>query len=544
MSPSDASFRPAAVPMIVTINLQPGDHMSLLEFAQVGMAPAWHARQFPTTPAVVTSYGERSWEQLNANANRLVRVLRNAGLRSGDAVAVALKNQPEFVETLVATMRSGLRLTPINYHLKADEIGYIIDNCEARAFIADASIAGTAAEAVAQAPRAILKLSVNGHIDGFSDYADSVARQDGGDIADPSLGGTMLYTSGTTGRPKGVYRSQREPTLPQLEGTLAGYRPGADCELCTGPAYHAAPLLIDIVQPIVSGVTVVMMDRWDPEETLRLIHTHRVTHCHMVATMFHRLLQLPAATKDRFDLSCLRLVIHGAAPTPVHVKRAIIQWFGPIVWEYYAATEGGGGFIVSSQEWLTKPGTVGKPPAEFKNLILDDAGNECPVGVVGTIYMPAPERGRFEYFKDGAKTSSSYRNDHFTLGDMGYFDADGYLFLTGRTAELIISGGVNIYPQETDSELMKHPAVLDVCTIGIPSEEWGEEVKSVVQLHPGHAPGPALASELIDFARARLSAYKCPRTVDFVDELPRLPSGKIQRRIVREPYWAGRTKQI
>ena len=530
--------------MIRAFTIHQGRDMSLLESARVGMAPAWHAQQFPHTLAVATAFGDRTWAQLNANANRLVRVFRAAGIHTGDAVAIALKNRPEFIEALLATMRSGLRLTPINFHLKADEIGYIIDNCEAKAFIADASIAGSAVEAIKHAPRASLKLSAGGAIAGFDDYAERIRREDGSDITDPALGGTMLYTSGTTGRPKGVYRAQREPAMPQLEGTLAGYRPGQDCELCTGPAYHAAPLLIDIVQPLVSGVSVVMMDRWDPEETLRLMHTHRVTHCHMVATMFHRLLQLPTDTKANYDLSSLRLVIHGAAPTPVHVKQAIIQWLGPIVWEYYAATEGGGGFIVGSEEWLKKPGTVGKPPPEFNNLILDDEGKVCPPGVVGTIYMPAPQQGRFEYFKDQTKTSSSYRGDHFTLGDMGYFDDDGYLFLTGRTAELIISGGVNIYPQETDSELMKHPSVLDVCTIGVPSEEWGEEVKSVVQLQPGIAPTQQLANELIDFARARLTAFKCPRTVDFVDDLPRLPSGKIQRRVVREPYWAGRAKQI
>jgi long-chain acyl-CoA synthetase len=518
--------------------------MSLTDYAQVGMAPAWHARTFPERMAVASAYGERTWAELNGNANRLLRVLRGAGLAAGDAVAIVLKNRPEFVEALLATMRGGLRLTPINFHLKADEIGYIVDNCEARAFIADAGIGGAAVEAVNQAPRASLKLAVGGALPGFGDYAAALAAEDGADIPDPSLGGTMLYTSGTTGRPKGVFRKEREPVLPQHAGTLAGYRPGEDCNLCTGPAYHAAPLLIDVTQPIVSGVAVVLMDKWDPEETLRLVHTHRVSHCHMVATMFHRLLQLPAEVKANYDIGSLRMIVHGAAPTPVHVKKAMIEWVGPILWEYYAATEGGGGFIVGSEEWLRKPGTVGRPPPEFHNLILDDDGNPCPPGVVGTIYMPAPQRGRFEYFKDATKTSSSYRGDHFTLGDMGYFDEDGYLFLTGRTAELIISGGVNIYPQEVDSELLQHPAVLDVCTIGVPSEEWGEAVKSVVQLRPGHAASPALANELVDFVRGRLAPFKCPRTIDFVDDLPRLPSGKIQRRIVREPYWAGRTKQI
>jgi len=241
--------------------------------------------------------------------------------------------------------------------------------------------------------------------------------------------------------------------------------------------------------------------------------------------------------KEKYDISSLKFVIHGAAPCPVHIKQAMIEWFGPIIWEYYAATEGGGGFLVGSEEWLTKPGTVGRPGPEFDNKILDDNGDEVATGEVGTIYMHAPETGRFEYYKDGEKTGKSYKGDYFTLGDMGYFDEDGYLFLTGRSAELIISGGVNIYPQEVDSELIKHAAVLDVCTIGVPNDEWGEEVKSVVQLHPGVSPSAELTEDLIAWARERLANFKCPRSIDYVAELPRSEAGKIQRRVVRAPYW-------
>ncbi len=517
-------------------------NMSIEEAVQTGMTIAYHAERQPDLSAVVTQYGERTFAELNANANRLVRRLRAAGIGDGDSVAIVSKNRPEFIETLIATSRSGIRFTPINFHLKGEEIGYIVDNCEAKAFIADASLGPTPVEALQFAPNLVLKLAAGGAIDGFVDYTSEVSNQDGSNITDPTLGSRMLYTSGTTGRPKGVFRKERLPEPPNWEGTLANYRPGQDRQLVTGPGYHAAPLLIDIVQALVSGVGIVMMDKWDAEETLRLIHENKCTHTHMVATMFHRMLQLPEATKAKYDISSMRLLIHGAAPCPVHIKQSMIEWFGPIIWEYYAATEGGGGFIVGSEEWLTKPGTVGCPGPEFDNKILDDEGNPCKPDEIGTIYMRAPANGRFEYYKDTDKTDSSYLGDYFTLGDMGYFDADGYLFLTGRSAELIISGGVNIYPQEVDSELLKHDSVLDVCTIGVPSDEWGEEVRSVVLLKDGITPSDALTQELITWTKDRLANFKCPRNIDYVDDLPRSEAGKVQRKTIRAPYWEGYTK--
>ena len=353
----------------------------------------------------------------------------------------------------------------------------------------------------------------------------------------------MLYTSGTTGRPKGVYRRQ-QPVVRSASQIAAAWNLETDVCLCTGPAYHAAPLAFNVAAPLSVGVGVVFMDKWDAEETLRLIAQHRVTHTHMVATMFHRLLQLPESVRRSYDLSSLRFVLHGAAPTPVHEKRAMIEWLGPVVYEYYAATEGGGNYFVTAEEWMRKPGTVGRSSTPELTRILDDDGNEVPQGQSGTLYFKAPDVGRFEYFKAPQKTSQSYRGDWFTLGDMGYLDADGYLFLNGRNAETIISGGVNIYPQEIDSELLKHPAVVDVCTVGVPNDEWGEEVKSVVQLEAGRIGSPELAAELIAFARSRLPGFKTPRSIDFVSDLPRLPSGKIQRRHVRAPYWAGRARQI
>lgn len=504
-----------------------------------GMLIAYHAARQGNVRAIESPYGNRTFSELNANANRLVRTLADHGIGPGDAVALVSKNRPEFIETLFATTRSGIRFTPINFHLKGEEIGYIVDNCEAKAFIADASLGTPVVDALTHAPNLALKLAIGGSAEGFLDYNEEIAQRDGEDIDNPQLGERMLYTSGTTGRPKGVYRKERAPDVPQWDDSPAGYTPGTDLELLTGPAYHAAPLLINILQPLSSGVGVVMMDRWDAEDTLRLIQSHKITHTHMVATMFHRLLTLPEEVRAKYDVSSMKFLIHGAAPCPVHVKQAIIEWFGPIVWEYYAATEGGGGFLVGSEEWLTKPGTVGKPGPEFDNKILDDDGEPVATGEIGTIYMRAPETGRFEYFKDTDKTGRSYRGDYFTLGDMGYFDADGYLFLTGRSAELIISGGVNIYPQEVDSELLKHPAVQDVCTVGVPDDEWGEAVRSVVQLKSGIAASDELSEELIAWAKARLANFKCPRQIDYAAELPRSEAGKIQRRVVREPYWEG-----
>jgi len=516
--------------------LTTADHAEIQDAASKGMIVAWHAARLGDTLAVQSSYGQRTWTQLNARANQLASRLRDAGLNAGDSIAVVTKNRPEFIDAFCAAYRCGLRFTPINFHLKGDEIGYIVDNCEAKAFIADAELGGPPVDAISQAPNVLVKLSVGGNLEGFQPLDEFLDGAPTHDIANPVIGRRMLYTSGTTGRPKGVYKEHEIVELPAWDNSPLGYIPGVDRNLCTGPAYHAAPLAFDINRPLTSGAGIYMMDRWDAASTLELIEQEKITHTHMVATMFHRLLKLPDDTRSKHDLSSLKMVMHGAAPCPVHVKQAIIDWFGPIVWEYYAATEGGGGFLVGSDEWLQKPGTVGKPGPEFDNKILDDKGAEVAVGDIGTIYMRAPTVGRFEYFKDNGKTDKSYRGEYFTLGDMGYFDDDGYLFLTGRSAELIISGGVNIYPQEIDSVIIQHPAVLDLCTVGIPNDEWGEEVLTVVQLNPGFTAGVELSEELTQWARDHLAHYKCPKRILYTDDLPRLPSGKIQRRHVRDEY--------
>ncbi len=519
--------------------------LSLDEARGKGMTLAIHARTAPERPALLCRAGDRTFGELNARANRLVRALRARGLHAGDAVALLCSNRPEFVEVLAATARAGMRVTPLNWHSNADEAGYVIDNCEARAFIADARFARVAAEAARLAPKASVHLALAGPIDGFDDYEAALSAESAADIDDPSLGGSMLYTSGTTGRPKGVFRRQAPPVrgvAVEIPRT-AGFKPGEDLALCTGPLYHAAPLALNLNTPLAAGVGVYLMDGWEAEETLRLVERHRITHTHMVATMFHRLLSLPDEVKRRYDLSSLRYLIHGAAPTPVHTKRALIEWLGPVVYEYYAATEGGGTFI-GPEEWLRRPGSVGRPMGDQVIEIRDDTGKRVAAGEVGSVWFKAPDVGRFEYFKDDAKTSSAYDGDFFTLRDMGYFDADGYLYLTGRTAEVIISGGVNIYPAEVDAALLSHPAVADAATVGAPNEEWGEEVRAVVQLKPGHVASHALADELVAHCRTRLAHFKCPRSVDFDADLPRHETGKIYRRLVRDRYWQGRERKI
>jgi long-chain acyl-CoA synthetase len=500
------------------------------ERARQGMVIAHWAEQRATQPAIISPAGVRSFAALNGRVNQLVRALRRRGLRAGDGVALMCGNRPEFVEVYAACLRAGWRLTPINWHLTAAEAGYIVDDCDAKAFVADASLAAATRDAAQQAPKLLTRLAVGGSIPGFDDYEPALADQAETNIDDPTPGGTMLYTSGTTGRPKGVYRDQSPPENLEIWGYRAGH-----AHLCTGPLYHAAPLALSLHIPLVCGVGVVLMDRWDAQAALQLIEAHGVTHTHMVPTMFHRLLALPDDVRRAYDLSSLRAVVHGAAPCPVNVKRAMIDWLGPIIFEYYAATEGAG-TLVDAKTWLQRPGTVGKPQPPDQVVVGDEAAEKLPPREIGLVWLKAPGQGRFRYFKDDQKTNSSYRGDYFTLGDMGYLDEDGYLFLTDRSANLIISGGVNIYPAEIDALLLDHPAVGDVATIGVPNDEWGEEVKAVVELQPSFSPSPALADELIAFCRERLAHFKCPRTVDFIDKLPRLDSGKIYKRLLRERY--------
>jgi long-chain acyl-CoA synthetase len=498
------------------------------------MALAFHARGQPDTDALRSPHGNRTYFALNSRANQVARFLRSRGLRAGDGVAILCFNRPEFAEVVAATQRSGLRLTTVNCHLNGREAGYIVDDCEAKALVADARFEGAAREASVAAARATTRLAIGGMIEGFEPY-ELVTEEDPSELDDPVPGWTMLYTSGTTGRPKGVYRDE-PPASASLVVRFGRYRRG-DVHLCTGPLYHAAPLLFSLAVPLLAGVPVVLMDKWEPQRCLELIAEHGVTHTHMVPTMFHQLLALPDDVRARYDVSSLRHVVHGAAPCPVGVKQRLIDWLGPVLLEYYAATEGLGTFV-DSETWLQKPGTVGKPVPADQVVVGDEDGAPLPPGEVGLVWLKAPARARFAYFKDPNKTESTYRGEYFTIGDLGYVDEDGYLFLTDRSANLIISGGVNIYPAEVDAVLLEHPAVADVATIGVPDAEWGEEVLAVVEPRPGSEADDALKDDLLAFCRARLAHYKCPRRVEFVDALPRQDNGKIYKRLLRDHYRA------
>ncbi len=503
---------------------------SLEQAAAEGRVATWFAATVPDRPALVDEAGTRTWSELDGRVNALVRGLRARGVRTGDAIALIARNRAEWVETFAAAQRAGLCLTPVNWHLGPDETEYVVRDCGARAVVLDASVAALAPATAS----ASVRIAVGGPIEGFDDFEAAIAAESTAPLDDPVRGSIMLYTSGTTGRPKGVARPPHDPVATVSEAKFTGYRPGT-AHLVTGPLYHTAPLLLSCNVPMHGGATLVVMDQWDPARTLALVEEHRVTHTHMVPTMFHRLLALPDDVRGAADTSSLFAVIHGAAPCPVHVKERMLDWLGPVVWEYYGATEGAA-TIVDPHTWRRKPGTVGKPePAEHVK-VGDEDGTPLPTGTAGLVWIRSRPEDRFEYHGDPEKTAGAYRGEYFTLGDVGYLDEDGYLFLTDRSAHLIVTGGVNVYPAEVDAVLLEHPAVADAATIGVPDDEWGETVLAVVLLHDGVAGDAALATELVAHCRARLAHFKCPRTVDFVTDFPRQDNGKVAKTKLRQQY--------
>ena len=508
------------------------------------MYPGVHADVTPDKPAVIMAGSGRTvtYGELDERSTRLANFLIAHGLRPGDHVALLSDNDPAVFEVYWATQRSGLYITPVNSHLAAPEVSYIVNDCGAKVLIVAASLARLAGEISAQIPAVEVRLAFGGDVEGYDSYDAALAGAPAERPAVQPRGSDMLYSSGTTGRPKGIKAPLPDRQVDEPGDVLSLllqhlYAFDADSVyLSPAPLYHAAPLRFSAGVHVLGG-TVVVMERFDPEGALAAIERYHVTHSQWVPTMFIRLLKLDEQTRRRYDLSSLRAAIHAAAPCPVSVKQAMIEWWGPVIFEYYSSTEGIGMTFITSEESLRKPGSVGKPILGQMH-ICDDAGNDVATGVVGTVFFEREGEG-FTYHNDEPKTRAAQHPQHpnwVTTGDIGYVDDDGYLFLTDRKAFMIISGGVNIYPQEIEDQLAMHPAVHDVAVIGVPDEEMGESVLAVVQAAPGVATGPDLAQELTDFLRERIAGFKLPRAFDFVDELPRTPTGKLVKGPLRERY--------
>ncbi|WP_099021592.1 acyl-CoA synthetase [Mycolicibacterium palauense] len=512
------------------------------------MAPSWHAVHTPDVPAIVMARSGEvvTYRQLDERSARFARALRSRGLAGGDHLAILMGNERAFLEVAWAAQRAGLYYTAINSHLRSAEVGYVLGDCGAKALVSSAELAHVVAGLdTAAVP---VRVSVTGDLAGFERYDDVLAAASSAPLDDECEGREMLYSSGTTGWPKGIRKAlpgtvfgDPSSVPAQIALGMTGSEGGADSVyLCPAPLYHSAPLVGSMSWQRV-GATVIVMEKFDPRECLELIERHRVTDAQFVPTMFVRMLRMSRPERQRYDLSSLRRVLHTAAPCAVAVKRQMLQWWGPIIDEYYSGTEDLGATFISAQEWLAHPGSVGRPMQDCH--IVGSDGEELPAGEVGVVYFAGGRR--FQYHNDPGKTASVVNDRGWrTLGDMGFLDPDGYLYLTDRQSHMIISGGVNIYPQEVENLLTAHPAVADVAVIGVPDEEMGEAVKAVVQPAAPAAANADLGIELLAYCRAALAAYKCPRTLDFVDELPRDPNGKLYKRLLRDRYWTGHESHI
>jgi len=516
------------------------------------MWPGKHALERPDHIAyVMAGSGETvTYRELDDRSNQLAQLFFDAGLRFGDHIAVLMENRLEYFEPCWAAQRSGLFFTCINSHFNADEVAYILDDCDAQVLVVSDALRSVAEELLDKMPRVKVRLMVGRDlVDGYEDYASARDRYPAVALDEELEGTRMLYSSGTTGRPKGVkYKITRQPVGGQpiemgMMTTIWGMD-GNAVYLSPAPLYHSAPLFYSMSTMRLGG-TVITMEHFDPEQTLALIEKYRVTHAQFVPTMFVRMLKLPAEVRDKYDLSSLKVVLHAAAPCSVETKRKMIDWFGPIIDEYYAATEGTGATYINSPDYLAHPGSVGRSMLGPIH-ILDDDDNEVAAGEVGTVWFePLPDRPGFEYHKDTDKTRDSFNDRGWsTVGDMGYLDADGYLYLTDRRTFMIVSGGVNIYPQEAENLLIDHPKVYDVAVFGIPDAEMGERVHAVVQPADWNDAGPELEAELLAYCREHLAKYKCPQAVDFDPELPREQTGKLYKRLLRDRYWGDKTSRI
>ncbi len=512
------------------------------------MHPYIHARKNPEKPAyIMAGSGETvTYGQLDRQSNRIAHLFRSQGLEAGDHIAIFLENNAHYFKICWGAQRSGLIYTAISSRLTAAEVEYIVTDCGAKLFVTSTYLAEKATELATGMKGVAARFMIDGTIGGYDSWEDAVAAQPATPIADETSGHDMLYSSGTTGRPKGVLPVVEPQPIDYDNPLLAISRRlyGIDHEtiyLSPAPLYHAAPLRFNMSVMRLGGTSVIM-EQFDAEEYLKLVPKHRATHTQVVPTMFVRFLNLPEGVRLAHDVSSLKCAIHAAAPCPIPVKEKMIEWWGPIVWEYYGGTEGNGLTICNSAEWLAHKGTVGRAIVGKLKIVGDD-GEEMPVGEPGTVYFA--EGRQFEYHNDPKKTAESrHPKGWSTLGDVGYVDADGFLHLTDRKAFMIISGGVNIYPQETENLLINHPKVMDCAVFGVPNDDFGEEVKAVVQPRNMQEANPELAEELIAYCKQNLSAIKCPRSIDFEAELPRHPTGKLYKRLLRDRYWQGRTSKI
>jgi long-chain acyl-CoA synthetase len=519
---------------------------------------AEHAKEHPEQPAIIMAPSGRTltFAEYEAAANQVAHALRETGLRKGDHIAIFMENHPAMLLAQAGAERTGLYFTPVNSYLSAEEVAYVVNDSRSRVVVTSTAKTDVAQQLPALCPdvnRWIMVDTTGGDYGSgvgggaYESWNDAVSAQPTDHVPEEQMGAPMMYSSGTTGRPKGILRPMYDIHPSETSIGVLGIaglwrlREGM-VYLSPAPLYHTAPQ-VSVAIALRMKSTAVVMEHFDPALYLELVGRYGVTHSQVVPTMFSRMLKLPDDVRAAADVSSLEFIVHAAAPCPVPVKEQMIEWFGPILLEYYAATEGNGCTFITSDDWLAHKGSVGRSVLSDIQ-ILDDDGRPCPVGTSGTVWFAGATD--FEYFNDPEKTASTRRDDGktSTVGDVGYLDSDGYLFLTDRKAHMIISGGVNIYPQETENLLVTHPSVLDAAVIGVPNEDLGEEVKAVVQVVDGVDGDSALEFTLIAFCREQLAHFKCPRSVDFVDELPRLPTGKLYKGVLRDQYWASHDTRI
>ncbi len=517
------------------------------------MYPGIYAASHPDRPAIIQAETGQvtTFAQLHDRAIQLSNVLRQAGLQPGDHIALCMENHPRYLEAIWGCHYAGLVYTACSSRLTKAELTYIINDCAAKAFITSKYKADQALEISNDIPNVGLRLMMSGTIEGYDSYEDAVDNAPTTPLPNMVDGTDMLYSSGTTGMPKGVSREFPGTPLGTAAGVAAALTVGlyqfheGMVYLSPAPLYHAAPLRFNMSVHAQGGTTVIM-EHFDAENFLKYVQQYKATHSQLVPTMFIRMLKLEESVRSKYDVSSLKVAMHAAAPCPADTKRAMINWWGPIIHEYYAGTEGNGFVYCNSEMWLAHPGTVGTAIQGIVH-ICDEEGNEVPQGESGTVYFEG--NTTFEYHNDPEKTKASRDpkgRGWSTLGDVGYLDEDNFLYLTDRKAFMIISGGVNIYPQEAENILVNHPKVVDIAVFGVPNDDFGEEVKAVVQpvsMPASEADAKELEKELIAYCRSHLADVKCPRSVDFRPELPRHPTGKLYKRLLKDEYWkaAGRS---